>query len=84
MTHPTIVPSYSGFGGGQTVPATPPVCTTTATKFSPVGSYPSTCSGASDPNYTFTYVAGSVTVTSSVVGYGTYIPGKQATTIGPR
>ena len=34
-----------------------------ATSASPVGSYASSCSGADDPNYTFTYVAGTVDVT---------------------
>ena len=41
---------------------TQPTCSTTATSHSPVGSYPSTCSGAVDSNYSFTYVAGNVTV----------------------
>lgn len=40
----------------------PPTCTTTATSTSPVGTYPVTCSGATGP-YTFTYVAGTVSVT---------------------
>ena len=34
-----------------------------ATSASPVGSYASSCSGAGDPNYTFIYVGGSVSVT---------------------
>ena len=51
-TVPAITASYSGFLNGQTVPATPPTCSTTATSTSNVGTYPSTCSGASDPNYT--------------------------------
>jgi hypothetical protein len=67
-TPPTITPSYSGFVNGDT-PATalttPPNCTTTATSASPVGSYPSSCSGASAPNYTITYVPGTVTVTGA-------------------
>ena len=44
-------------------PTTPPTCTTAATPSSNAGDYPSTCSDASDANYTFTYVAGTVTVT---------------------
>jgi hypothetical protein len=61
---PTITPSYSGFVNGDTPAslATPPNCTTTATSQSPVGSYRSTCAGAVDPNYNFTYVPGNVTV----------------------
>ena len=65
-TVPTLTPSYSGFVGTDTVASltTRATCTTTATSSSPPGSYPVTCSGAVDPNYTFTYVAGSVTVTA--------------------
>ena len=42
---------------------TAPVCTTTATTASPVGTYPITCTGAVDASYTITYVAGTLTVT---------------------
>ena len=42
-----------------------PTCTTTATSSSPVGTYPSACSGASDPDYTLSYVPGSVVVGAS-------------------
>jgi titin len=35
---------------------------TTATSSSPVGGYPTSCSGAVDGNYTITYVAGTLTV----------------------
>ena len=45
----------------------PPTCSTTATRSSAAGTYPSTCSGAADPNYTFTYVDGTVTVNAVVV-----------------
>ena len=63
-TVPAITPSYTGFTGGQTSPATAPAtCTTTATSSSPVGTYPTTCSGAADPNFEFDYVAGSITIT---------------------
>ncbi|MGD1104528.1 MAG: protease pro-enzyme activation domain-containing protein, partial [Terriglobia bacterium] len=63
-TPPTITPSYSGFVNGDTASSltTQPTCSTTATAHSPVGSYPSSCSGAVDPNYSFTYVPGNVTV----------------------
>ncbi|MBE3120190.1 MAG: hypothetical protein IMZ50_15735, partial [Candidatus Atribacteria bacterium] len=62
-TVPTITPSYSGLQAGDSAPATLPTCSTTATSTSPVGSYPSSCSGAVDANYTIGYTAGSVSVT---------------------
>jgi len=62
----TIAPGYSGFVNGDTGSSlrTKPVCTTTATKSSPVSGspYASSCSGAVDPNYVIAYVTGSVTV----------------------
>ncbi len=61
---PAITPSYSGFVNGDTAASltTQPTCSTTATAASPVGSYPSSCTGAVDPNYTISYVDGTVTV----------------------
>ena len=59
---PAVTASYSGFTGGQTVPATPPTCSTTATAGSGVGTYPTTCLGAADPGSTFTYTAGELTI----------------------
>ena len=63
-TAPAITASYSGFVNGDTAGSltTPPTCSTTATSTSSVGSYPTSCSGAVDSNYTFTYVNGSVQV----------------------
>jgi hypothetical protein len=60
-----VTPSYNGFVNGDTAASlsTVPACTTTASSTSPVGTYASACSGAVDPNYAFTYVAGTVTVT---------------------
>ena len=46
---------------------TPPTCSTTATSSSPVGVYPSSCSGATDPNYIISYRAGTVQVATVVV-----------------
>src|SRR5205823_3042069 len=68
-TVPTITASYSGFVNGDSSSSltTQPVCSTTATKSSPVGAYSSTCSGAVDSNYTINYVNGSVTVNAAVV-----------------
>jgi hypothetical protein len=67
-TPPAITASYSGFVNGQSASSltTQPTCSTTATSSSPTGTYPTTCSGAVDANYTFVYVAGTMTVTSSV------------------
>ncbi len=59
-TVPTITPTYVGLANGDTAPATPPTCITTATSSSPTGSYPSSCSGAADPNYQITYTGGQV------------------------
>jgi len=62
---PSITPSYSSFQGADTssVLTILPACVTTYTVTSNVGSSPATsCSGAVAPNYTFTYVPGSVTV----------------------
>jgi hypothetical protein len=63
-TVPALTPTYSGFVNGDTAASltTAPTCTTTATSTSPVGTYPVTCSGAVDPNYSFTYVAGTLTI----------------------
>jgi len=88
-TAPTIAPSYSGFvnGDGPGALNTPPTCSTAATSNSPVGTYPSTCGGASDPDYAITYVPGSVVVgTATLVitassGIKTY--GGAAPTITP-
>jgi hypothetical protein len=61
---PTITPNYQSFvnGEGPSSLSTTPTCSTTATSSSPVGTYPSSCSGAVDANYTISYVGGSVAV----------------------
>jgi hypothetical protein len=66
-TVPTITAGYLGFVNGDTASSLShaPTCSTTATSSSTPGSYPSTCSGAVDPNYTISYAAGSVTVHAS-------------------
>src|SRR4029077_4971764 len=48
-------PTYSGLVNGDTAPATAATCSTTATSESGPGNYTSSCSGAADPNYTFSY-----------------------------
>ena len=62
---PEITPTYAGLVNDDTGPVTAPICSTTATTASPVATYPSSCSGAADPSYTFTYTNGSVTVTKA-------------------
>jgi hypothetical protein len=66
---PTITSTITGFVNGQTgsVVTTQPTCTTTATASSPVGTYPTTCAGGVAPNYTFNYVAGTLTVTPAAL-----------------
>ncbi len=64
---PALTASYSGFVAGDTAASltTPPTLSTSATASSPVvsGGYPITASGAVDPNYAFTYVPGTLTIT---------------------
>jgi FtsP/CotA-like multicopper oxidase with cupredoxin domain len=62
---PAVTPIYTGLTAGNVAPATPPTCTTTATATSAVGTYPTTCSGAVDPNYTITYTAGSIVISKA-------------------
>jgi FtsP/CotA-like multicopper oxidase with cupredoxin domain len=75
FTLPVITPSYVGFVAGDTAatlavaPNAAPTCSTTVPLTSPVGKYPNStsCSGAVDPNYTISYVKGSVTVAVGVL-----------------
>jgi hypothetical protein len=62
---PAIAPIFSGFKNGDSASSlsAQPTCGTTATSASAPSTYPSSCSGAADPNYTISYVAGAVTVT---------------------
>src|SRR5246127_584234 len=66
-TPPMISAMYSGFANGETAAnlTTQPVCGTTATSASPVGTYMSACSGAVDSNYMISYASGVVTVTAA-------------------
>jgi hypothetical protein len=61
---PTLTTAFASFVNNDTVASLGAAfkCSTTATSSSGVGSYPSTCSGAVDPNYTISYVPGSVTI----------------------
>ena len=66
---PTLTASYTGFVNGDTSASltTPPAVTTVATAASHVAGspYAITAAGAVDPNYTISYVAGSLTVTTA-------------------
>ena len=91
---PAILPLYSGFVNGDTSTSltTAPTCSTTATSTSPVGSYPSSCSGAVDSNYTITYVNGrsgqqaplSIAASSGSMTYGGTVPTITAVVLGLR
>ena len=66
-TVPTITPGYSGFvlGGTEASLTTEPTCSTLATGASAVGAYASSCADAIDPNYSISYMAGTVTVNAA-------------------
>jgi FtsP/CotA-like multicopper oxidase with cupredoxin domain len=60
-----ITPTVIGLVAPDTIANLPGLaCTTTATQGSPVGTYPTNCSGAVNANYTFAYVPGTVTITA--------------------
>ena len=70
---PVITPTFSGFLNSDTATAanfttglTQPTCTTTYTIISAVGSHPTTsCLGGVATNYTFRFVAGSITINAA-------------------
>jgi filamentous hemagglutinin family protein len=66
---PTLGASYSGFVNNETAAnlTTSPILSTTAVTGSNVGSYAIVPSGAVDPNYTITYVNGSLSVTQATL-----------------
>jgi uncharacterized repeat protein (TIGR01451 family) len=84
---PAITAGYSGFqnGEGASSLTTLPTCSTTATSASAIGTYPTTCNGAADPNYAITYVPGTVTVlpVSSLSTVGSTTPPAATTPPGP-
>jgi hypothetical protein len=66
-TVPAITASYSGFVNGDSAASLPiaPTCWTSATQWSPPGTYPTYCSGAADPDYTIdvsSYQNGTLTI----------------------
>jgi hypothetical protein len=66
---PTLTVSYAGFVNGDNASrlTASPAITTTATSSSLAGAYPIMASGAKDPNYTFTYVPGTLTINGVTV-----------------
>src|SRR5207245_2762473 len=62
---PVLTASYSGFVNGDSAASlsTPVSLSTTATANSPVGKYEIDAAGATDPNYTITFVKGSLEIT---------------------
>ncbi len=81
---PAITPSYSGFVPGDSASSltTQPNCSTTATDTSPVSGtpFPSSCTGAVDPNYTIDYVDGSVRVTPAPTSFTITVNGSSSAT----
>ena len=64
---PTITPTYSGFVNGDTSSVvTAPICSTTYTTTTAVGSAASSCTGATASNYSFTYTPGVITIEKAV------------------
>ena len=82
---PTITASYQGFANGDSATnlTTQPTCSTTYTTASAVGSYPSSCTGAADPNYTITYVPGTVTAAAVATAPATTTPTTPPPTTAP-
>ncbi len=64
---PTFTVTYSGFVNGDTNTSltTQPAINTAATPASNVGTYPITVNGATDANYTISFVNGTLTVTAA-------------------
>ena len=58
---PPVTPIYDGFVGSDTAPAVPPICS------ADVATLTTSCSGASDPNYSITYVDGTLSVGPATV-----------------
>lgn len=67
--NPTLTATYFGLYPGDTL-TTPPTLSTTAVTGSPAGRYNITASGAVSPNYTITYVPGTLTVIGGHYGGG--------------
>jgi hypothetical protein len=74
--NPPFTFSYAGFVAGESASSltTLPTATTTAGPNSLAGLYPIIASGAVDPNYVFTYVPGTLTVTGTPLAAVTSSP----------
>lgn len=74
--NPVLTVSFAGFVNGNTNASltAQPVPSTTAVLSSPIGNYPITASGAASPNYTFTYVPGTMTVSANSIVFGPISP----------
>jgi RHS repeat-associated protein len=68
-TLPAFTASYTGFVNGDSVTSLTalPTLSTSATAASPVGTYSINVSGAVDPNYAISYVAGTLTIGSATL-----------------
>jgi uncharacterized repeat protein (TIGR03803 family) len=64
--NPSLSVSYSGLVNGDT-PASVPVAMSMVAANSGVGNYPITVSGATNPNYTYTYIDGTLTITPAAL-----------------
>jgi hypothetical protein len=83
-TVPALTPSYCGFVNGDTAASLTLAPTlSTATSVDGIGTYELDAAGAIDPNYTITYVAGSlivdpapltITAVGQTIGYGSPVP----------
>ena len=65
--NPTLTYSYAGLVNSDAAPSTLPTISTTAVTGSPVGNYSITISGASDANYSISYVNGTLSVTKATL-----------------
>ena len=67
VENPAFTFRYTGFvnAESQLVIENPAIASTTAVTDSPAGTYPINLSGATDENYTFNYVSGVLTITST-------------------
>ena len=74
QANPTFTVTYAGFVNGDTPAnlATQPTASSAANGSSPIGTYSIVPSGGFSPNYTFTYVAGTLTVVAVPVNITTH------------
>ncbi len=65
--NPALTFAYSGFLGAddKTILTAEPTCSTLAVQYSSVGSYPISCVGGVDNNYTFSYVGNTLDITKA-------------------